>query len=148
MAKRRKTEQIVILKSKFNLEHQRVFFGRARLLPNCIILKGLGYKQVVRLDEIQEIRWSSDLLSIGLMDGTEIDMIIESAALWKFELQSRCNLLDARNEGDLTESLPSSTTAVENGKDEIDQPSLVQRETSYKVRTAFAQDRPGFQRDL
>jgi hypothetical protein len=75
MPRRGKVDQVVILKSKFNFEHDRVFFGRARLLPNCIILKGLGFKQIVRLDEIQEIRWSSDLLAIGLTDGTEIDMI-------------------------------------------------------------------------
>ena len=147
MSRRGKVDQVVILKSKFKFEHERVFFGRARLLPNCIILKGLGFKQIVRLDEIQEIRWSSDLLTIGLSDGTDIEMIIESAALWKFELQARCNLQDFRNESDLSEAPSTPTTEAGDGSSIGEHPTLVQRETSYKVRSAFAEDRPGFKRD-
>ena len=47
-----KVEHVVILKSKFDLEDRRVFFGRARLLPDRIILKGLGYKRIIRLSMI------------------------------------------------------------------------------------------------
>jgi len=147
MPRRGKVDQVVILKSKFKFEHDRVFFGRARLLPNCIILKGLGFKQIVRLDEIQEIRWSSDLLAIGLTDGTEIDLIIESAALWKFELQARCNLKDFSNESDLSDAPSTPTTEAGDGSYNGEHPVLAQRETSYKVRSAFAQDRYGLKRD-
>lgn len=94
MGKNLKIENVVILKSKFQLEFHRVFFGVAKLMPDRMVLRGLFYKRVILLTEIQEVRWSSNLVVLGLFGGEELEMIIQSAALWKYELQSRCNLTD------------------------------------------------------
>ena len=158
MAGRRNVEQVVILKSKFDLDDRRVFFGKARLLPDRIVLKGVGYKKVVKLDEIQEVGWSSDLLSLFLTSGEELDMMIQSAALWKFELQARCGFTDATNtsnsstdfakvssvtnEGDRTQIEDESDDDSNGSSDQAESESLPKRESSYRVRTGFANDRP------
>jgi len=150
MSRTSKIEHVVILNSKFNLEDRRVFFGRARLMPDRIVLKGLFYKRVVSLDAIQEVRWSSDLIVLGLRDGDELELIIQSAALWKFELQSRCGLTDnastfpdpKRSEKPAGSTpAPSGLTPGDASSTEI--PSVSPgRESTYRVKSHFAQDRP------
>ena len=156
MGRSSKIEQVVILKSKFDLEDRRVLFGVARLLPDRIVLKGWFYKRVIALDSIQEVRWSSDLVVLGLSDGEEIEMIIQSAAHWKYELQARCGFMDVvQNMDKLTpgSSNGDANTTNDNGSAEFNDDlfgskesstngSSTQRESSYRVKTAFAHDRP------
>ena len=154
MAGRGKVEQVVILNTKFDLEDRRVFFGRARLLPDRIVLKGLGYKKVVKLDEIEEIRWSTDLICLFLDNGEEVDMMIQSSALWKFELQSRCGLSDSSTQ--LVSAKTMEANSVEEKSepaeniesvldalcDESEPETLPKRESQYRVRSGFSGDRP------
>ena len=72
MGRSSKIEQVVVLKSKFDLEDSRVLFGKARLLPDRIVLKGWFYKRVITLESIQEVRWSSDLVVLGLGTGKKL----------------------------------------------------------------------------
>jgi len=140
MAGNRKIEHVQILKSKFSLEDKHVWFGRARLLADRIILKGLGYSKKIMLSSVSEVRWSADILVIECEDGDSVEMIIQSAALWKYELQARCGLKDVV-------AGPEADTVAEDQKDsdqlEFDlKPEVVQKESAYRVRTAYAQDRP------
>ncbi|NQV72733.1 hypothetical protein HQ496_06395 [bacterium] len=156
MGRSSKIEQVVILKSKFDLEDRRVLFGTARLLPDRIVLKGWFYKRVIALNSIQEVRWSSDLVVLGLSDGEEIEMIIQSAALWKYELQARCGFTDVvqnldklnpgSSNGDINSTdvkgSPDFKEDLFGSKDSPTNGSATQRESSYRVKTAFAHDRP------
>ncbi len=162
MGKNAKIENVVILQSKFDLEYRRVFFGQAKLMPDRVVLKGLFYKRVIMLAEVQEVRWSSDLIVLGLYNGDELEMIIQSAALWKYELQARCGLTDSvaplvEKGGDSVypnanlNELPIPTLNVRppsTAQHELDYPengskiTASSRESSYKVKTAFAQDMP------
>ena len=72
MGRSSKIEQVVVLKSKFDLEDRRVLFGKARLLHDRIVLKGWFYKRVITLESIQEVRWSSDLVVLGLGTGKKL----------------------------------------------------------------------------
>ncbi len=83
------------LESRFQLNDQRVWFGKAKLLADRISLKGWGYRRIVMLNDIVEVRWAGNELILVTSDGDEIDMIISAAALWKFELQTRCGLQEA-----------------------------------------------------
>lgn len=47
------------------------------------------------LADIVEVRWAHDRLVIVCADDSEFDMIIQAAALWKYELQARCGLQDS-----------------------------------------------------
>lgn len=87
-----------VLESRFQLNDQRVWFGKAKLLADRIVLKGIGFKKLILLTDIVEVRWASDELVIVTQDGEEVDMTIRAAALWKYELQSRCGLKDAAQE--------------------------------------------------
>jgi len=155
MGRSSKIEQVVVLKSKFDLEDRRVLFGTARLLPDRIVLKGWFYKRVITLESIQEVRWSSDLVVLGLRDGEEIEMIIQSAALWKYELQARCGFTDvvqnleklnpASSNGDLNSTGENGSAEFKDdlfGSKDSANGSTTQRESSYRVKTAFAHDRP------
>lgn len=84
-----------VLESRFQLNDQRVWFGKAKLLADRIVLKGIGFKKQILLSDIVEVRWAADELIIVTLDGEEVDMTIRAAALWKYELQSRCGLKDA-----------------------------------------------------
>jgi len=144
VARSQKIENVVILSSRFDLEDRKVFFGKAKLLPDRIILKGLFYKRVISIDEIKEVRWSSSLIVLGLYDGDELELMIQSAALWKYELQARCGLTDT-NAG--LDALPSAHGALEDSSSDgesrpVEPPKLVVRESSYRVKPGFAGDRP------
>ena len=158
MASSGKIEQVVVLKSKFGLEERRIWFGLARLLPDRIVLKGLFYKRIIFLDAIQEVRWSSDLIVLGLFDGEEVELIIQSAALWKFELQARCGLtestqnlaalkttnpepVDPSGDGDGSE-VDGFISDLFDSKENPSGGSTPHRESSYRVKTLFAHDRP------
>ena len=84
-----------VLESRFQLNDQRVWFGKAKLLADRVVLKGIGYRKQIMLSAIVEVRWAADELVIVTQDGEEVDMTIRAAALWKYELQSRCGLKDA-----------------------------------------------------
>ncbi len=165
MSSNRKIEKVLILKSKFDLEDRRVWFGKARLLADRIILKGLGYSKSILLTSIKEVRWSSDLLVVECEDGDHVEMIIQSAALWKYELQARCSLKDAYpgldkmsdspvphiEEPLLTgsetrdhESIPEPDPVVEEDSvpDVEPIPEMDARDPNYRIRQAYAQDRP------
>jgi hypothetical protein len=153
MSRTSKIEHVVILKSKFDLDDRRVFFGQARLMPDRIVLKGLFYKRMIALSTIKEVRWSSNLIVLGLDDGDEVDLIIQSAALWKYELQARCGLTDNIS---TFEDLKSPSLGTDNAKlnegsasDATGDASTTQvptvspgRESSYRIKSQFAQDRP------
>lgn len=72
-----------------------VLFGKAKLMADRIVLKGLFYEERIMLADIVEVRWAHDRLVIVTADETEFDMIIQAAALWKYELQARCGLQDS-----------------------------------------------------
>lgn len=88
-----------VLESRFDLNDERVWFGKAKLLADRIVLKGIGYYRKIDLADIVEVRWAASELVIVLQDGDEIDMTIKAAALWKYELQARCGLRDAGSAG-------------------------------------------------
>lgn len=144
MAQSQKIENVVILSSKFDLEDRKVFFGKARLLPDRIVLKGWFYKRIIPLDNIKEVRWSSSLIVLGLYDGEELEMIIHSAALWKFELQARCGLTDSNSGFDtLLPTAESNTSSSSDGESRpVNPPKLVVRESTYRVKSGFVGDRP------
>lgn len=84
-----------VLESRFQLNDQHVWFGKAKLFADRVVLEGIGYKKLILLADIVEVRWASDELVIVTRDGEELDMTIPAAALWKYELQNRCGLKDA-----------------------------------------------------
>jgi len=168
MARNRKIETVVILESRFQLEDRRVWFGKAKLLAERIVLKGWGYSKRIPLASIREVRWSSDILVLVCDDSEEVELIISSAALWKYELQARCGLKDVaagsfidRRDGseesssDQDNGVDSSQTESEaDGAAEVDgtnkslsQPADEDQDSknsnSYRIRSAYAEDRPG-----
>lgn len=92
-------DRLQVLESRFDLNDRRVWFGRAKLMPDRILLRGIGYQRRIMLADIVEVRWAADELVLVLSDGDEVDMTIRSAALWKYELQARCGLKDASKAG-------------------------------------------------
>lgn len=170
-----------------------MLFGRAKLMADRLILKGLGFSARIMLDDIVEIRWSGDMLEIECADGENYPLIIRAAALWKYELQARCGLKDVNpaiqlqagrdkpeapseialdkqadpaassslQAGDRKQTTnsgapvkggdgvsgevdtrPSTEDAAEENLNPAQQDMFPQRETSYKIRTGFAEDRP------
>ena len=81
-----------VLESRFQLNDERVWFGKAKLLADRIVLKGLGYHRRIMLADIVEVRWAADDLVLVCGNGEEIDMTIKAATLWRYELQARCGL--------------------------------------------------------
>jgi|GEM_PF-783395 len=177
-----------VLESRFDLNDQRVWFGKAKLLPDRIVLKGLGYHRRIDLEDIVEVRWVADELVIRLRNGDEIDMTIKAAALWKYELQARCGLTEAATGSTTagatgTDTVPSaqerdeealspdaidgeeeavgipsrrSMPGLEGGEETVDDDTsederpgeggqtemFLQRESTYRIRNGFAEDRP------
>lgn len=158
-----------VLESRFQLQDERVWFGKAKLLADRIVLKGLGYHQKIALEDIVEIRWSADELIIVCRGGEEFDLRIKAAALWKYELQARCGFTDATNGPSGTGALPAASSmgdiAKEMASDGVDGEAggtddsatadadtndssgeqtdmFLHRESSYRIRNGFAEDRP------
>jgi len=191
----RKVERVQVLTSRFKLEDRTVLFGRAKLMADRLVLRGLGFSARIMLEDIVEIRWSGDMLEIECADGENYPMILRAAALWKYELQARCGLkdvnpaiqlqnsrekpkeqagftLDIEADTSLSDSLkeevgftPTNSGTASNGEEgalrgvealpdggglaeespnPAQQDMFPQRETSYKIRTGFAEDRPVF----
>ena len=173
-------DRMQVLQSRFDLNDRRVWFGKAKLLHDRVLLRGIGFEQRIMLDEIVEVRWAADELVIVLASGEEVDMTIRSAALWKYELQARCGLKDAAQAAALPDALPRSPVVpavpavsappsadqvvvnvppgdgqstpepeVEQKGAEEDEPPagqtemFLQRESTYRIRGPFADDRPG-----
>ena len=82
----RRFNSIVILESRFQFKDERVWLGKAKLLPDRIILSGMGYGERILLDEILRVEWSDDELTIVLEDDRVFELVIRSAALWKYEI--------------------------------------------------------------
>jgi len=87
----------IIQRTKFQLEDRWVPFGRARLENDHIRLSGLGYHQKVQLSSIQEMYWHDDLIALKCDGGKVIELIMRSAALWRYELHSLCSFVDAES---------------------------------------------------
>lgn len=169
-------DRLQVLESRFDLNDRRVWFGKAKLLPDRVLLRGIGYERRIMLAEIVEVRWAADELVLVLADGDEVDMTIRSAALWKYELQARCGLKDAAQSNVLPDSSPKAPSpgaaavpSVEqvvvnvpagdgqsSGQPEVGQldsdadtgpgkqtEMFLQRESTYRIRGPFADDRPG-----
>ena len=118
MARSRKVDHVMVLKARFKSGYRLILFGTARLLQDRILLKGLGYRKTILFNDIVEVRWVLDELTVVTRDGDEELLIIKSAALWKYELQSRCGLKDM--------SQDMSIHALENqdrsaGADQVDE---------------------------
>ena len=174
MARNRKIETVVILESRFQPEDRRVWFGKAKLLAEQIVLKGWGYSKRIPLASIREVRWSSDILVLVCDDSEEVELIISSAALWKYELQARCGLKnvvagsfidrrkgreeagsdqDSKVDSLKVESEADGAAEVDgvtdvNGADKsssqpADEDQDSQSGNSYRIRSAYAEDRPG-----
>ena len=58
-----------VLESRFDLDERRVWFGKAKLMADRIVLKGWGYNRRIYLKDIVEVRWGGDELVIVLQDG-------------------------------------------------------------------------------
>ncbi|MDA0378159.1 MAG: hypothetical protein O3C45_00015 [Bacteroidetes bacterium] len=173
-------DRMQVLESRFDLNDRRVWFGRAKLLPDRMMLRGIGYQRRIMLADIVEVRWAADELVIVLRDGDEVDMTIRSAALWKYELQARCGLKDASQANVLPDAGPRtpklSTSAAPVAPPSADQvvvnvpegdglassepevgqrpdaedkipgsqtDMFLERESTYRIRGPFADDRPG-----
>jgi hypothetical protein len=102
-------DRLHVLESRFDLNDRRVWFGRAKLLPDRMLLRGIGYERRIMLQDIVAVRWAADELVLVLADGDEVDMTIRSAALWKYELQARCGLKDATQAGLLPDAANTRT---------------------------------------
>jgi len=138
-----------VLESRFDLNERRVWFGKAKLLADRIVLKGLGYHRRIYLKDIVEVRWASDELVIVLEGGEEIDLAIRAAALWKYELQARCGLKDARSGGAPAGMLPpeAEDPLADAGNTDLQaelafQPveTFLKSTSSYRIRDTFASD--------
>lgn len=136
-----------VLESRFDLNERRIWFGKAKLLADRIVLKGLGYHRRIYLKDIVEVRWASDELVIVLEGGEEIDLAIRAAALWKYELQSRCGLKDAQSGGTRASILPSEAEDPLADADTTDQhaevafqpvETFLESTSSYRIRDTFA----------
>ncbi len=87
-----------IAASKFQLENRWVPFGRARLEKDHISLSGLGFRKKIQLSGIEEMYWQADILALKYEDGEILEMVIESAALWRYEIQTLCGLVDIESD--------------------------------------------------
>ena len=168
MARNRKIENVVILESRFQLEDRRVWFGKAKLLTERIVLKGWGYSKSIPLASIRKVRWSSDILVLVCDDSEDVELIISSAALWKYELQARCGLKDVAagtfidrrdgreeagsdqdSEADSSreESEADGAREADGNEKSVSQPADEDQDSqsskSYRIRSAYAEDRPG-----
>ncbi len=126
------------------------------------MLKGWGFSRRIPLASIREVRWSSDILVLVCDDSEDVELIISSAALWKYELQARCGLKDVSNGSfidrrDGSEEVGSGQDGEEeslsaesegDGADKresqpADEDQDSQNNNSYRIRSAYAEDRPG-----
>jgi hypothetical protein len=55
-------DRLHVLESRFDLNDRRVWFGRAKLLPDLMLLRGIGYERRIMLQDIVEVRWAADAL--------------------------------------------------------------------------------------
>jgi hypothetical protein len=140
-----------VLESRFDLEERRVWFGKAKLMADRIVLKGWGYNRRIYLKDIVEVRWGGDELVIVLQDGEELDMRIRAAALWKYELQARCGLTDARSQESIMEPLRPGITSPSESRDEglntreaprDRERSFLESASSYRIRPMTAEQEP------
>jgi hypothetical protein len=138
-----------VLESRFDLNERRVWFGKAKLLADRIVLKGLGYHRRIYLKDIVEVRWAGSELVIVLEGGEEVDMHVRAAALWKYELQARCGLKDAHSGGTRAGILPpeAEDSARDTGTTDLHTPSgyqpvetFLESTSSYRIRDTFAAD--------
>ena len=122
MARKKNTVQIVVVESRFRLLDRRVYFGRARLLQDRIVLKAWGFRETILLKDVVDVRWLGAELTIVLANGDEYELLIDSAPMWKLELQSRCHLKDesfGRSVRYLTETRPEPVSDRPGGSDNV-----------------------------
>lgn len=115
-------DRLQVLESRFDLNDRRVWFGRAKLMPDRILLRGIGFQRRIMLQDIVEVRWAADELVLVLSDGEEVDMTIRSAALWKYELQARCGLKDASTAAILPDAATAKPRATGGQRTDSGQP--------------------------
>ncbi len=46
-------DRLHVLESRFDLNDRRVWFGRAKLLPDLMLLRGIGYERRIMLQDIR-----------------------------------------------------------------------------------------------
>lgn len=103
-----------IAASKFQLEDRWVPFGRARLEKDHISLSGLGFRKKIQLSDIEEVYWQADILALKYDGGKILEMVIQSAALWRYELQTLCGLVDIESDAQMfMRSVRKDTVKVE-----------------------------------
>jgi len=127
MARKKNTVQIVVVESRFRLLDRRIYFGRARLLQDRVVLKAWGFRETILLKDVIDVRWLGEEFTIVLSNGDEYELLIDSAPMWKLELQSRCHLHD--------ESFGRSVRYLSEPRPEKEEPVLSEKLTSGTVGT-------------
>ena len=89
-----KFERIVKLTAKVSVPGQFMLFGKARLLPDRILVKGIGYSDTIMLDDIEAVGWIGDELTLSLRSGDDVTLVMRGAGTWKYEIQNRCGFND------------------------------------------------------
>ncbi|MEQ9103257.1 MAG: hypothetical protein RIE53_01020 [Rhodothermales bacterium] len=88
----RKTDNLVLLKSRAKFPDRRVFLGRARLLPDRLLFTGLGWSRTIMMDDIHGVGWSGGVVTVELQDGEIIDFEVKAPGSWKFAIQNQCGM--------------------------------------------------------
>lgn len=90
----RKIEQIVVLRARVSIPGRVLLFGRARLLPDRILITGLGVRETIMLEDVEGVGWIGDELTLTLRSGDDLTIVMRGAGTWKFEIQNRCGFTD------------------------------------------------------
>lgn len=88
----RKTEHLVLLNARARFPDRRVFFGRARLLPDRLLFTAIGWSRTILMDDIQGVGWSSGIVTLELTDGELVDFEVKAPGTWKFAIQNQCGM--------------------------------------------------------
>ncbi|GIV59956.1 hypothetical protein GQ464_011985 [Rhodocaloribacter litoris] len=92
-------QEAVLLKSPFRYESKPLWWGRARLTRNHLILQGLGWtgrhRRRIPLQAIARVEWVAGLedrrsanLFLILHEGETVAIRVRNAGLWKFTLDA------------------------------------------------------------
>ncbi len=106
-----------LLASRFQLPDARLFFTKARLYSNCIVLKGWStsgrYSRTILFSEIEDTQWwfgRTDInFAIYLTSGEDLLLHIKGAGNWKYTLDELMNRDQMPDRGTIPESKASPT---------------------------------------
>lgn len=108
-----------VLTSRCRYANRRLFFGRARLYRDRVVLAGWTwtgrYTRTIALADVQRIRWFSESSGPNfvfyLRDGEAVRLRLQAGGLWKCQVEMGLGQRVRTNSDDLPGALPDASAA-------------------------------------